>query len=296
MRAIAVIAAIAVPRIALADWQRLEDTDCRCELALPDKPTASTRPSPWPNIAWHRLEVRVSPTEWYAVSYAAFDKAPPGKPFDVALAGWKGTVVSRTPSAGRLDARVKLGDASVIAVRFAVQGRRVYMVEAGDVAKGTKPDQLFAGFHAWTDKDATPEGTVGAVTGDVPDGGGLGTIGGGGGKPVHAAPIAVSIGSISTEASLDNDVVRRSLTPSIGKLAACYDQLARTRHLEVGSVHAKLTVGATGAVSHPSANGIDESLDSCLARVIGRVVFAKPTDGKPVDVMVVLQFDIPPAH
>src|SRR6185503_3468167 len=95
MRALALVAALAIPRIAAADWQKLEDPDCRCELALPGKPVVSTRPSPWPKLPWHRSEVRISPTEWYAVSYVVFDKAPPGNAFDAALAALKGSIVSR---------------------------------------------------------------------------------------------------------------------------------------------------------------------------------------------------------
>jgi hypothetical protein len=283
MRLLAIVAALAIPRIALADWQVMEDPDCRCELALPDKPAMSTRPSPWPNVAWHRSEVRVSPTEWYAVSYAAFDKAPPAKALETALAGLHGTIVSRSNA----DARVKLADGTTIAVRLVAHERRVYVVEAGDVAKGTKPDKLFAGFHAWTDKDAPPEGTVGSVTGDLPTVGGA--LGGTGtpSKPKQS-PIVVGVGSVS--GSLDKDVVKRALRPSFAKLGACYDQLAKKRQLDPGDVHVDFTIEATGVLSHVRANGIDEQLDPCLAGVVGHVTFPKPDDGRAMDMMVVLQF------
>ncbi|HEY1811724.1 MAG TPA: hypothetical protein VGG74_05165 [Kofleriaceae bacterium] len=303
MRWLAIAVLVLVPRIAFADWRAMEDPDCRCELALPDKPLVSARPSPWPKLPWHRSEVRASPTEWYAVSYIAFDKAPPAKALDTALAGLHGTIVSRTPAANQLDARIKLDDGTTIAVRLVVHERRIYAVEAGDVAKGTKPDKLFAGFHAWTDKDAPPEGTYAPMTGDVVGGGGLGELGGGHGNGngtgegrgrAPAPPRGnMRMGQIDIQdGPLQAAAVRRSLLHAHDKLVACYEKrLAAVPTLGGGDVHFGLTVEGSGKASHVTANGLDEKLDRCLEGAFGRIVFPQSSDGKPTTALLILGFE-----
>ncbi|HEY3802097.1 MAG TPA: AgmX/PglI C-terminal domain-containing protein [Kofleriaceae bacterium] len=299
---LALVLVLAIPRIAAADWRTVEDTDCRCELALPDKPVVSARPSPWPKLPWHRSEARVSATEWYAVSYIAFDKVPPAKALDTALVGLHGTIVSRTNG----DARVKLADGTTIAVRFVVHERRIYAVEAGDVAKGVKPDKLFAGFHAWTDKDAPPEGTVAPMTGAIIEGGlgGLGGLGIGGGS--DTAPVKHSSGSATTDVSnmtvavdgkLDRQIARRYLRRVITKLSACYDQ-TKAHHPELGYGTIKLTftVDPSGKVSSARARGIDDDVAACVAGVVGALELPKPTDGAPATVLATFDLTAHASH
>lgn len=269
---------IATARVAAADWQAMHDIDCRCERALPGKPVASTRTSPWPGVAWHRDEVRVSPAEWYAVSYAVFDKAPPAKAIETALAALHGTLVSRAHD----DARVKLGDGTTIAVRFAVQGRRVYMVEAGDVSKGTKPDALFAGFHAWTDKDAPPEGTVASVTGD-PVGGD--SFGGLGNAPPEPPKVAVALSHIAVDGQLAVDTVHRYLVRNESRVVACYGTQKRAKpKLGYGTVKLAFTVEPGGNVARVTATGVDPDLSACIGGVLDGIELPKPSDGAPVKV------------
>ena len=287
--ALVVCIAIATTRVAAADWTAMHDIDCRCELALPGKPVASTRPSPWPNLAWHRSEVRISPTEWYAVSYVVFDKAPPVKAFETALAALHGTVLSRAQQ----DARVKLGDGSVIAVRFATQDRRAYLVEAGDVAKGTTPDKLFAGFHAWTDKDAPPEGTVASVTGDSFGGGdSFGTIGHA--PPPEPAKVEVSIGHIAVDGKLAVDTVHRYLHRNRSRVAACYGTQKRAKpKLGYGTINLAFTVEPGGNVALASATGFDAEVSACIVDFVNGIELPKPGEGAPAKVKAELLLRAP---
>jgi hypothetical protein len=86
MRLALALLLLLLPQLAHAEWAKTLDTECRCDHAFPIKPSDSTRPSPWPNVVWHRSEAKRSATEWYAVSWAAFDKVPPANAFTASIA------------------------------------------------------------------------------------------------------------------------------------------------------------------------------------------------------------------
>ncbi|HEX4449762.1 MAG TPA: hypothetical protein VH143_02775 [Kofleriaceae bacterium] len=285
MRAIALTIVLA-PALALADWPKTVDPDCRCERAFPAKPTDSTRPSPWPNVLWHRSEAKISATEWYAVSWAAFDKTPPPNAFDASITQLvgKGTLVTRSAIRGQANATVKRADGTTIAIRVATQGRRVYVLEAGDVAKGTRADALFDGFHAWTDKDATPEGGTVGVVGDVAPGGTLG-------DGVAPKQGTVVLGAIKLAAGkLDLDAVNAILEKAVPRTVDCFDNVTKPATFTI-----TLEISRVGNTT-PTIAGLDGDPKACMHEVFTNAPIGKPRDDNPAKLVIHASYTPPAKH
>ncbi len=276
-----------LPQLAYADWAKTLDTDCRCEHAFPTKPSDSTRPSPWPKLSWHRSEARVSPTEWYAVSYVAFDGADvPSKALTDALAQLvgKGTPIEQSAVKGQIDATIKRPDGSVIKIRIVSQGRRVYVLEVGDIGAGTKPDQLFAGFHAWTDKDATPEGQTAGMTG-------AGTLGGGtlGGSPAQQGTVV--LGAIKLAAGkLDLDATTVILKKAVPRTVDCFDHVTKPAAFAI-----TLDITRSGGTT-PTITGLDGDPKACMHEVFTNAPIGKPLDDNPATLVINASYKPPAKH
>jgi len=217
------------------------------------------------------------------VSYVVFDKAPPGNAFDAALAALKGSIVSRA----KQDAQVRLADGGTLAVRFVTRDRRAYLIEAGDLAKGTKPDALFAGFHAWTDKDAPAEGTYAPVTGGGlgDDSLGLGAAPSRPPPPPPAPAVEVGLGRITVDGKLALDTVRRYLVRTESKVVACWGAQKRAKpKLGYGTMKLAFTIEPGGNVVLAKASGVDPDVAACIVDVVNGLELPKPGDGAPAKV------------
>jgi hypothetical protein len=284
MRAVA-IAIVLAPALASADWTKTFDTDCRCERSFPIKPTDSTRPSPWPKVVWHRSEAKISATEWYAVSWAAFDKTPPADALDAPitqLLGPKSTVIARS-SLGVQNAAIKRSDGTTISVQITTRGRRVYVLEVGDIAKGTQTDAFFDGFHAWTDKDATPEGETAGMTGDSPGGGTLGEA-----PPAQGT---VALGAIKLAAGkLDVDAVTVILKKAVPRTVDCFDHVTKPAAFTI-----TLDITRSGGTT-PTIAGLDGDPKACMHEVFTNAPVGKPLDDNPAKLVINASYKPPAKH
>jgi hypothetical protein len=283
-RAIA-LAILLAPALALADWPKTLDTDCRCERALPGKVVVSTAASPWPKLAWHRSEARLSAGEWYAVSYVAFDADVPASAFNDAvkqLVGAKGVLVSEHAVKGQVDATIKRADGTSIAIRIVAQGRRIYALEAGDTSAGTKTDALFAGFHAWTDKDAMPEGTTAGMVGEVSGIGGSDAA-----PPTHGT---VVLGGIKLAAGkLDLDAVGVILKKAVPRTVDCFDNVTKAATFTI-----TLEISRYGNTT-PTITGLEGDPAQCMHYVFVNAPVGKPLDDNPATLVINASYKPPAA-
>jgi hypothetical protein len=110
-----------------------------------------------------------------------------------------------------------------------------------------------------------------------------------------AADSPVTFGTPTVTGGLDAKAVRNTVTPSQPSLAACY-QRARVKEPGLGGrAVAKFTVGADGKVADATAPGAGKALEVCVVGVLGALVFARPTDGKPATVSYPVTFTQPKA-
>ncbi len=76
--------------------------------------------------------------------------------------------------------------------------------------------------------------------------------------------------------SLDMNVVRRPIRAATPRIAGCYErQLAVTPNLE-GTVIVAFTIATSGKVTEASATGMDDTVASCVVRVIRTLRFPGP--------------------
>lgn len=99
-----------------------------------------------------------------------------------------------------------------------------------------------------------------------------------------AAKPLVTFGAPAVTGAVDANAVEQVVKRSASKLLACYKQgLARTPNLR-GTATATFTITADGGVTDAAATGVTDAVDACIASELSKLRFAKPRDGKPVEV------------
>lgn len=103
-------------------------------------------------------------------------------------------------------------------------------------------------------------------------GGGLGTLGTVGEGKHYGGPPKPStlVLGESSATGVDDDTARRLVRRDAGKLRECYGLRLRTAPKLAGTVRLKLHVDTLGKVSRAEAEGLDDALHACLARVAKR--------------------------
>lgn len=95
---------------------------------------------------------------------------------------------------------------------------------------------------------------------------------------------AVNLGQAEGVGDLDKEMIRREIRKNKSKFEYCYEkQLLAKPNLE-GTVSTQFAILGTGSVRGARANGVDPSVSSCVAQVLGGIQFPKPTGGGVVNV------------
>lgn len=105
-----------------------------------------------------------------------------------------------------------------------------------------------------------------------------------GGSKKSSRPPAVMIGQATSQGSLDKAIIRRHIRRNIQKLTYCYVKQLQVKPNLQGTVTAKFVIGADGHVTSSTAMGVDSTVASCIATVIGKISFPEPEGGGKVDV------------
>jgi hypothetical protein len=102
----------------------------------------------------------------------------------------------------------------------------------------------------------------------------------------HKAAIpTVSIGQPVAIGDLDKAIIRRYLRRSIDKIRYCYEsRLLAKPDLSGGTVATQFFIAPTGKVTSAIAEGVDDTVSSCVADVISNIEFPKPKNGGGVQV------------
>ena len=119
-----------------------------------------------------------------------------------------------------------------------------------------------------------------------PGGGGTGWGTIGTGAIGHRTPRATGLSSLglpSVIGDLDKQIIGRYVKRNLMNIQRCWEAELHNRPKLEGTVTAKFTIGADGIVSASSASGM-ASVETCVAAVIKRIEFPKPSAGKPVQV------------
>jgi hypothetical protein len=142
-------------------------------------------------------------------------------------------------------------------------------------------------------------GTIGTGRyGSIGHGGGTGTgygVGGGrgglAGRSGTAPRPTVTFGVFDVVGDLDKAIVRRYVRRNIQKLIYCYEKELLAKATLEGTVTTRWMIDANGHVTGATASGVDGTVSSCMASVLGGIEFPKPTSG---DVKVSLELTVRP--
>jgi hypothetical protein len=119
-------------------------------------------------------------------------------------------------------------------------------------------------------------GTIGHGSGT---GVGYGVGAGRGGMRGRTAVVPlVRIGQASTLGALDKAIIRRYIKRNIPRIAFCYERELLARPGIKGAVLAQFTIMPSGRVINATASGVDPTVSSCIATVIGNIEFPRPRD------------------
>ncbi|MFT3694285.1 MAG: AgmX/PglI C-terminal domain-containing protein [Kofleriaceae bacterium] len=103
--------------------------------------------------------------------------------------------------------------------------------------------------------------------------------------PNHVAQIPVSWhGTATIVGGLDKAIIKRYIKMNIEKISYCYEHELIARPNLEGSVNISFFISPTGAVTSAGGKGFDSVVDDCVAGVIQRIEFPKPSDGGGVNV------------
>lgn len=221
-----------------------------------------------------RLDLTVAPDVAYSIAYLTLRDPFPEieDELDAAMA----TAV--TSSGGKLDgkvkeldvkgnaardARIKLNNGAVVAIRIVLANQTMYELAAGDASR-TSADKLFASFSV-----VAMAGLIGSRADDgCGTSSSTGTIGGvdGSGR----------IKAASVEGGLDSATVRRCIHVYFSMVRTCYGD-ALFRHPGIsGAIVAKFTIALDGTVSSSKATGFNAGVARCIADAIRTLQFPKP--------------------
>jgi outer membrane biosynthesis protein TonB len=109
----------------------------------------------------------------------------------------------------------------------------------------------------------------------------------------HAAPKARPTVTFETPAvtgAIEAKTVVTVVKKSSSRLLACYTKaLAKSPDLQ-GTATAIFSIDGNGKVAAAVASGVADDVDACVTAVLQKLTFAKPTDGKTVDVTYSIYF------
>jgi hypothetical protein len=83
-----------------------------------------------------------------------------------------------------------------------------------------------------------------------------------------------------SNAGLDGAIIRRFLKRNTNKITYCYEKRLLAVPDLKGTVVATFTVSAQGLVSNAVAKGVDGEVEQCVAQVIAKIEFPKPSAGE----------------
>ncbi len=100
-------------------------------------------------------------------------------------------------------------------------------------------------------------------------------------------------GTLVTGSSTTANELDRKIKEHAGLFQACYTQELAKGHDLGGKVKLSFTISGTGAVAKATATGMDAAVEACLVRVVKRIKFDAPADGKLAHVTYPLTFTSP---
>jgi hypothetical protein len=313
-------------------WTAFSNANGDFSVKLPGTPTESmfevTTPSGTKTA--HRFELVTAPDAAYVISYV--DLGDPAKlDVDDVLAAAVTTAAATAPGkldgdsrkvkvdrfAGR-DARVKLANGAIVAMRFVVANRLLYAIEVGDatragaaaVIKSFRPRDASTdivggllgnqvgngGFGVLGTGGAVGWGTIGSgrygTVGTGGTGSGYGVGGGHGGIAGRRASVpTLTIGQPTTSGGeLDKAIIRRYIKRNTAKLSYCYEKQLLAKPKLAGTVTTKFVISGNGTVTSSTATGVDTDVSTCVADAVQGIEFPKPKDGKDVNVTYAFTF------
>lgn len=104
----------------------------------------------------------------------------------------------------------------------------------------------------------------------------------------HADRATVAFAPAKVSGKVDAKAVTTTLTRSKAQILACYKKAGTAA--TTSSVRATFSIDANGRAATVDALGPTASLAKCVAGVLTKLSFAKPTDGLPASVSVRIQF------
>jgi hypothetical protein len=101
-----------------------------------------------------------------------------------------------------------------------------------------------------------------------------------GGMRGRRSPVPqVRIGNATVTGDLDKNIVRRYVRRKLPRIKYCYEKQLWVDESLAGTVVTSFTIEADGKVSGETASGVDATVSSCIAGVIGAIAFPKPKSG-----------------
>jgi hypothetical protein len=92
------------------------------------------------------------------------------------------------------------------------------------------------------------------------------------------------IGQPTGSGDLDKAIIRRYIKRNVDKIAYCYERELLAKPGIHGEVLVSFFITPTGGVQQATGKGFDASVANCVAGVIGRIEFPRPTGGGGVQV------------
>ncbi len=103
----------------------------------------------------------------------------------------------------------------------------------------------------------------------------------------------VNVGIPKLTGSSDAKGVGTVLRGAGNKLGDCYAKALKANPELKTVATVTFTIGTDGKAVAASATGLDQTAESCIAAVVGTLVFAKPSEATSVDVNVAITFELP---
>jgi hypothetical protein len=183
-----------------------------------------------------------------------------------------------------------------------IDGKRSCVVVPFDDTQATGPE-LCVETHELKAELSEPGEAWGGLLGSEHAMSGLGLSGIGGtpgggygtgiGRPSSGPTSKVKTGSVTVHGSLDKDIIRRVVRSRIGAMRYCYEkELVKDPSL-AGTIVVSFVIGADGAVRSTDVKSStfgSEAMESCVEKVVLRIVFPKPTGGGGVAVTYPFSF------
>ncbi len=102
-------------------------------------------------------------------------------------------------------------------------------------------------------------------------------------QAIAQARAAGILGSAKPEGAggpLDKSTIRAAVRSQLMSIQLCYEVQLFEKPGIAGTTNVEFTIGGDGVVTTASGTGFDPDVDGCVADVIKRVTFSKPTGGQ----------------